>query len=675
MKKKYYHLIIFILFINSLCCKHSYAESEEKKYTLDAIVVTSKKTEDKFQTGDVDKFQTPIFYSVIGKEEFEGKIEDISQIIDKEAGIQVRQSGGLGSFSTISLRGSSSDQVMIFLDGILINDASGGGLDLSNISLADIESIEIYKGMTPINLGKASIGGAINIKTLKQQSGLNANVHAGYGSFNTYQIGTFLNNKVENLDYLMSLDYLASENDFKITNDNGTQWNKTDDTTEKRNNAEFDQKNFLGKLGYDFSDNFRIDLMNQWFSKKQDLPSWDNSESTNTSLDTNRNITTLKLTLDNIGKNINTATQFTHLWKKEEYDDKEGHVGLGQQNFEYITHRYDGNFFMEMLGDFNIASFLFDASYESYFPKDITKSISLNKSIRNSFSLGIQDSILLFNEKFIVTPACRYNYINDEMKSSVSIWGLVIEEKTKHQDYFSPQIGVKYMPTNSIVMKANAAKYTREPSFFELFGDRGFLVGNIDLKHEKGLNYDAGAEFIFQPESPLFQKISISSVYYKSIVDDLITRVYDSRGIGKSVNISESDIDGIEFAVNINFLEYFKAIFNVTWQDTENKSKIKVFNGKKLPGRFETAYAGRIEAKYKGFKIYTEYLSEQGIYYDSANLLKADDKKEINSGISWLFKKLLMTFEAKNLGDNKYEDFNGYPLPGIAYYCTAKYNF
>ena len=81
----------------------------------------------------------------------------------------------------------------------------------------------------------------------------------------------------------------------------------------------------------------------------------------------------------------------------------------------------------------------------------------------------------------------------------------------------------------------------------------------------------------------------------------------------------------------------------MTWQDPENRSEIESFNGKKLPGRFEKSYLGRIEALHRGFKLYTEYVVEKDMYYDTANLLKAEDKKEVNAGISWLFRSFLFS--------------------------------
>lgn len=665
-----------ILFFSIFPTVTVFAETAKEPVTLETVVVTAKKLEDTFQTGDVDKEQTPAFFSIIKREHFEGKIESLSEVIEKEAGIQVRQAGGLGSFSTVSLRGSTSDQVMVFMDGILLNDASGGGVDLSNISLSDVEAIEIYRGVTPVNFGKASIGGVVNIRTLRSRRGLNASTTVGYGSFNTRQLAGFINHKPSDWDYLISADYLSSDNDFEFLNDNGTEWNTADDRWEKQNNAQFDQENLLTKFGFDFTDDVRIDLVNQWFSKGQGLPSWNNNEKTKTSFDIDRNITTVKLSANDIGPyRFNTSTHVNYLWTKERYDDSQGHVGLGKQITEYLTNRYGADFFLEWLTEINTLSFMLSAQREEYDPKELLNKRNPNKSSRDAYNLGVQDSLSLFQDTLIVTPALRYTIINDELGSGMSIWDLPLEGRSRDEDYISPQIGLKCRLLDWVTLKTNVAKYVREPSFFELFGDRGFFIGNDELRAEKGVNFDAGFEINWLPINWLLQRVSCNAAYFKSDVDDLITRVYDARGIGRSVNISESEIQGIEAGINIDFLKHFRLVGNATWQDTENKSEIKAFNKKKLPGRFEKSYLGRIEARYKGFKVYYEKTIGEGLYYDTANLLRAEDKKEINAGISWLFHSFLFTFEAKNLGDDRYEDFNGYPLPGRSYYFTFRYSF
>ncbi|OQY55531.1 MAG: hypothetical protein B6245_19660 [Desulfobacteraceae bacterium 4572_88] len=659
---------------------HVFAEAlNESPATLDAVVVTAEKKDLSFQTGDVDTEQTPAFFSVISKEQFEGKMEDLSEVIERETGIQVRQSGGLGSFSSVSLRGSSGEQVMVFLDGILLNDASGGGVDLSNIALSDVEAIEIYRGITPVNFGKASIGGVVNIRTHRSKKGLNASASSGYGSFNTRKISGFVNQQLEKWSYLISADYMDADNDFEMSNDNGTEYNTTDDRYEKRNNAQVDQSNVLAKLGYDFTDFVRIEFMNQWFSKDQNLPSWNNRRTTKTNFDTRRNIATLKLTADDVGAlHLNTQTRLDYSWKEEKYDDSQGHIGMDEQLSAYTTGRYGLNFFAEWLSDLNALSLTLDAQHETYKSEDLLKVKNPSDSSRLSFNLGLQDSMTLLGEKLIITPAIRYTFIKDELESDTSRYGLPLEGISRNENYLSPQIGLKYRFFHWLTFKSNLARYVREPSFFELFGDRGLFLPNFDLEAEEGINYDAGFEIAWQPSDAWLERFSFKAVYFGNTVDNRIVRTYsNSRGTGKSENIPESTIDGFELGFNLDILKYFSLMTNATWQDTKNGDDTPGNNakGKDLAGHFKEAYMGRFEGRYGGFKAYAEYIREKGLYYDTPNLLKAGDKEEINAGFSWLFRSFLLSFEAKNMGDDQYEEFNGYPLPGRSYFVSLKYSF
>ncbi len=654
-----------------------FADASQKAITtLGTVVVTAAPEQPDFQTGDVDMAETTGFVTVIEREAFEGKMEDLAEVLQNEAGVQVRQSGGLGSFSTVSLRGSSSDQVMVFVDGVLLNDASGGGVDLSSIALSDVASIEVYRGVTPVNFNKASIGGVVNIRTLRAKEGLKASATLGYGSFNTRQASGFINHKPGKWDYLVSASYMASDNDFEYLYDNHTEHNPNDDKWVKRNNAQFDQENVLAKVGYDFTDDLRIDLLNQWFSKDQGLPTWNNSSLADASLQTERNITALSFIANDVGPlNFNTRTSIDYSYKDELYNDSHGSIGLGRQKSRYITKRYGGDFFLEWLTEMNILSLMVDYHQETYDPEDLLTQKNPSKSTRDTLSLGLQDSIFLFQDRLTITPGLRYTHLQDDLQSATSMFGTSLEGEERNENYFSPQIGLKYSPLSWLNLRSNLARYVREPSFFELFGDRGFIVGNSDLKAEEGVNFDAGFELRYPTKIWWLEYISLNSAYFGSDVDDLITFVYDSRGIGKAQNISKAEIRGVESEIRIDFLKYFRLVGNATWQDPVNKSQVKAFNGKKLPGRFETSYLGRIEARYAGVKVYGEYIRETGMYYDSANLLPAKDKNEINSGISWLFHSFLFSLEGRNLTNEQYEDFNGYPMPGRAFYFTVGYRY
>lgn len=659
----------------------AFSQTDSSSILLDTVVVTAKPTDESFQTGDVDLSNTPVFHTEIKRESFEGKMEDLSEVLSKQAGVQIRKTGGFGSYASVSVRGSSSEQVMIFLDGVLLNDAAYGGVNLSNISLSDVESIEIFRGVTPLNFGKASIGGVINIKTIRSKKEFKSSITGGGGSFGTMKAGGFINHKPGRWDYLVSADWLKSDNDFWILNNKGTDFNPYDDKWERRNNNALDEKNILAKTGFDFTGDVRLDASFQLFDKDQELPTWNNLPDTRTKLETSRNSTIVKLTADNFGS-FNMSGYVDYTVKEEEYDDRNGDLGLGadsdtgKQHNIYTTTSYGGHYFLDHITDYNVLSVMLDFLREEYETEDLLyPDRNPRDSSRNTFTAGVQDTVFLFSSAVSITPAIRFYRVEDKLLSAGSSEEIPLQGKEETKHYTSPQMGIKYRISESIILKSNIARYTREPTFFELFGDRGFMVGNPDLEAEKGLNWDFGFLINFLTGADFINSVSFSSAAFFSDVDDMITQTYNAQGFGKSINVPGAEIKGIEAEFSINFLRYFHLTANGTWQDTENNSSESEFSGKQLPGRFRNSLMGRIEAKNRWGSLYTETVYESGMYYDTANLLEAENKNETNVGGSLIWWKFLFTAECRNIRNQRYEAFNGYPMPGRAVYLTAKYTF
>lgn len=656
---------------------HGFAEeTADRSYRLDEIVVTADKPSIYNRTGDVHAEETSSFFTVIKREEFEGKVEDLGDLIEKEVGVQVRRSGGLGSFSQASLRGSDADQVLVFLDGILLNDASSGTLDLSSIALADVAEIQIYRGVTPMKFGRSSIGGAINIRTLRAVDGFKSHVNAGYGSFNSRQASAFAGHNTGRWDYLISAGYLASDNDFKFVNNNGTKYNPEDDRVERRRNAQFDQYNILGKGGFEFSDKMRLDLMNQWFVKDQGIPNWNNSETNDADYDTARNIFSTMLTANDLGSlQFNTRTRFDYLWKREQYRDLQSTIGLGKQDNIYCSNRYGGDFYIEQPGRWWVLKLLTDMHFEDYTTEDRLYKKSATDSTRLSFNTNFEGDLLFFQDRFILTPAVKLLYLDDDLKSGTSIFGTPLQPQSKYQHYVNPQAGLKLLPTNWLTLKANVAEYVRVPTFFELFGDRGLILGNPDLKAETGLNVDGGFQIEWQGNDGWAQRFSGELSFFARDVRDMITFVYDARGIGRAVNISKARVDGVEASAQLEFLNFFRLVANITHLNTENLSELKAFYGKRLPGVWENSVLGRIEAKYRQVKVYGEYQVLSGLFYDSANLLPAKNQDLINVGMSLLLEPFTLRFDVENIKNINYQDFNGFPTPGISCSASVGYSY
>ena len=77
-------------------------------------------------------------------------------------------------------------------------------------------------------------------------------------------------------------------------------------------------------------------------------------------------------------------------------------------------------------------------------------------------------------------------------------------------------------------------------------------MGNADLKDEQGLNFDAGVEWQRVFRNAALRELNLKLGYFYSEVDDLIALVFDARGVGRPVNISNAEIQGVELGSRLS---------------------------------------------------------------------------------------------------------------------------
>ena len=109
---------------------------------------------------------TPASISVITSEEIAGMgaltVADALRVLPE---VRVKDSGGPGSLTSVSIRGSSSTQVLILLDGVPINRPDQAVVDLSTLPIQNVDRIEVLRGPFSAIYGSAALGGVINIVT------------------------------------------------------------------------------------------------------------------------------------------------------------------------------------------------------------------------------------------------------------------------------------------------------------------------------------------------------------------------------------------------------------------------------------------------------------------------------------------------------------------------------
>lgn len=162
--------------------------------------------------------------SIISREEIDVlPVSNLSDLLETISGVDVRQRGGHGVQTDVSIRGGSFEQTLILVDGFNMSDSQTGhhNMDLP-LNLADIERIEILKGPGARIYGHNAMAGVINIITRDgDQTAVGG--HAKYGEYDFYDFSGNASGKIGYISNRISVSKNAStghienqETDFDI---------------------------------------------------------------------------------------------------------------------------------------------------------------------------------------------------------------------------------------------------------------------------------------------------------------------------------------------------------------------------------------------------------------------------------------------------------------------------
>lgn len=208
MYKKSISLALIVFSFSNLLFGESEILNDSIELNLKEVVFVSN-------TDKKEKVDKGILWNNIDTKKFYSGSADIAQALKSTTGLKIREDGGLGSDFRLSLNGFSGKQVKVFIDGLPLDNA-GSSVSLNNLPVSMAESIEVYKGISPVGLGADILGGAINIVTRKEADYLD--ISFSTGSFNTQKFS--LNNAYNNVNrgfLLRSMLFLnKSDNDYRV---------------------------------------------------------------------------------------------------------------------------------------------------------------------------------------------------------------------------------------------------------------------------------------------------------------------------------------------------------------------------------------------------------------------------------------------------------------------------
>ncbi|PXA97130.1 TonB-dependent receptor [Nostoc sp. 3335mG] len=113
----------------------------------------------------------------------------VSDLLRQTPGVTVTRNGGIGTTTSVNIRGADSDQTVALIDGVKLNDPSspGGGFNFGGLLVGNIARIEVLRGAQSVLWGSQAIGGVVNLITRQPTDALSINVRGEGGSFGTGQ--------------------------------------------------------------------------------------------------------------------------------------------------------------------------------------------------------------------------------------------------------------------------------------------------------------------------------------------------------------------------------------------------------------------------------------------------------------------------------------------------------
>jgi vitamin B12 transporter len=154
----------------------------------DCIIIADRKRTDIVVTGIGNEQlpeQTGLAITLLEKDDLERlQPSTISDLLARTPGVTISNTGPIGGFSAVRIRGAEGEQTLALVDGVRLNDPSspGGGFDFGNLLVGNIERVEVLRGPNSVPWGSQAIGGVVNIVTRRPTDEFSGAARAEYGS-------------------------------------------------------------------------------------------------------------------------------------------------------------------------------------------------------------------------------------------------------------------------------------------------------------------------------------------------------------------------------------------------------------------------------------------------------------------------------------------------------------
>jgi outer membrane receptor for ferrienterochelin and colicins len=682
-------LFAVILFIINLSAQEKQKDSINVNELSEVTVVTATRTERALSS-------LPLPITIITSEAIaKSGVTRLNEILNEQTGIILipDESG----FEGIQMQGLDAAYTMILIDGVPLVGRSSGVLDLSRVSVGNIERIEIVKGASSALYGSEAMGGVINVITKRPKKDIvEGSLSYRYATFNTNDANANILWKKKKFSANLFANFYSTDG-YDL-----------DKTTVLKNVESFYNYTIQPKLYYDFSENLKLTVSNRFYNQKMDNVALIDSEIYKGDAKENE---------------WNSQIKFDHKWSSKLYSE-----------YELYTTNYKNDSF---LNDQNDA--LYDRTYYNQwlFRPEVRTTLSINNNkLTGGIGLNYEsldrtyfDKDVKFNSQYVFI---QYDYNPTEKWNILA--GFRYDNHSEYASQLSPKLAINYKFNENFSLKGSVGYGYKAPDFRQLFFDftnpsvgytvlgynvaedrlnqlesEGQILKRIDgisfdepLKAESAVNYNFGT---FYKKNKLRFDVN---AFYNSISNLIDTGIVAQKNNGQNVfsyfNRSKVFTYGAEFNSTYKFTNEFSVSVGYQYLIAKDKSVVDNFDDHKYIRNAElqtieikksdyfglynrSKHTANLKVAYTIPKIKTDinlrvfYRSKYGIFDSNNNQILDKYDEFVNdyfitnlAASKNITDKLFLQAGANNLFD--YKDPDQIPnLAGRQLFARIQYNF
>ncbi len=560
----------------------------------------------------------------------------VIDVLRRMPGIDVGQNGGIGQQSSIFVRGTNSNHVLILVDGVRLNQANvSGSSDISQIPLSLVQRIEYIRGPRSSVYGSDAIGGVINILTERKTEGGTLNATMGSHGYQEYD-GSIKQKVGDRTTLTAAGSYLYTKGyDVEANGNTG-------------GHPQPDRDGFMNKslwlgVNHDVNDDVSLYARAYGFDNRTAYDAY--YDSYNKTLTDTRALFSrtydggVKFHRDNYSSSLNASYNYT---KDYDYDPRYGRYGKGSRftNSEQYNVQWGNHL---LLGNGSIGG-----------------GVDWQRQSVKEGSNGFPNK-----EHFDNTGL----YLTGQQKL-----GNVIAEASVRSDHHSEynwhttwqsNLAWEFVEGYSVIGGYGTA--FKAPNLNQLYVDNPLwnLEGNLNLKPEESKQWEGGFEGL---TGPLAWRVTV----YRNDIENLI--VYKSaKPVDTYENIGKALIKGAEFTGEMDTW-VFHHTFNYQYIDARNKETHQRLDRRarqqlkyQLDWQVEKLDMG-VTYQYIGQRTDKDYGTNENVSLGGVSIWDLTASYPITSHLS-------IRGRIANLFDKDYETAYGYRTPGREYFLTGSYNF